>query len=195
MPAPDHSTATDGDATNANEPSLPVPVDDPPREYIRVRPTEDLVPPNLNAQFERLHRLCLDTDLGLVDRLLSNRDHRTVECLLVADGDPETPITYAFGIDDPDAVDALETILRELAPDSYEFDRVEHLSSFPARLLGISDTDDETDSPQTDDPALVAVECTGNPERGKDWQTQLRAFDSDDDDEDDQSTVPLATVV
>ncbi|NHN47985.1 ATP-binding protein [Halostella sp. JP-L12] len=178
---------------------MPVPVDDPPREYVRIRPTEDPIRKTLDAEFERLHQLCLDTDVGLLDRLRGNADHRTVECLLVADGDPETPITYSFGIVDPDALDALETTLRGVFPDSYEFDRVDHLQSFPARLLGIPGNDDEADPPRAGDPALVAVDYTGNPERGNDWQTRLRSFESlhesdDEDDTQDSISVPLATV-
>jgi hypothetical protein len=161
-------------------PDLPVPVADA-RTYLRVRPTDDaLAPETVRAHARRLHQLGRGGDTGLFNTLLSRNPLPIIECLIVSDGNPDAPLSYLFGIDDAEALDALERVLRGLFPDSYE---LEHAARTKSRLDGF----------HTDTTDVAAVEYHGRVERRRDWQTCLTPFAEFHGSE--HARVPLATVV
>jgi len=165
-----------GSHTETDE--LPVPVEDA-RTYIQVNPTETpLDPDTAEAQFRRLHQIERPGSGGLLSSLWNGQSKPTVECRLVSTG-AETPIQYAFGVDDEDTIDTLERVLRGLFPDTYELERT---TESPAQIEAI-----------VDDSQLAAVEVCGAPERRDDWQTQLTPFEQFATD--GRRTLPLAAVL
>jgi DNA helicase HerA-like ATPase len=116
-------------------------------------------------------------------------------------------MSYAFSIDDPELLDALDGVLRGLFPEGYEFSREEYTPNSIRGRLGLS-TPDETASntakeATTPDQDIAAIEFTGNPERIDDWQTRLTPFQAFHgeaattarDQEHDGQQVPLAGII
>jgi len=211
------SDTTEQDTPPAADTAHPTTTDETnDRTYIRVQPTDtSLTMASVTASFKRLHRLCRSesTD-GILSRLRSNGDTRTVECLLRTDG-PDAPLQYCFSVDDPELLDPLEGILHSLFPDTYELTREVHSEDSLRELFGVS-TDEKTNGENTSETAdhktadtntpslsddLVAVEYTGEPERADDWQTQLTPFETFQNDTPDSThtsqnnRIPLASLV
>jgi|AntDeeMinimDraft_4_1070355.scaffolds.fasta_scaffold00976_4 hypothetical protein len=195
LPRPDAPPSNSApSSTTADADELPVPAEDV-REYIQVTPTDaSLRADSAATYFKRLHGLTTPDDAASGrSRLLSLGSTResppTIECLLHSDRSREQPLTYWFGVDDPEATSALERILRGVFPDSYEFERrVIQPGYLESIIRGKAGTDHATT-----DRTLRAVEYEGTPTRTRDWQTQLAPFESFQNDE--ESRVPLASVV
>lgn len=177
---PPDASYDDSDRTDSDS-DLPVPT--AARTYLRIRPTDDpLHTDTVESHVRRLHRL-ESTEEGLTrfERLLGHgTTPPTVECLLLSTGGEDATLTYAFGIDDPGALDAVERILRGLFPDTYEFERTAGIE--PQLEACLDSTDD-----------LAAVEFYGHADRRRDWQTQLTPFEAFCSSADGH--VPLAAVV
>ena len=153
---------------------------DSPRRHLRIRPTDaPLDPTTVTDQFRRLHRVDAG-DRSLRDRL-GGHDRPTLEWLLVTDGDPETTLTYAVGIDSPDAEPALERHCRGLFPNEYELTWSDR---DPLAVLPPVEADDTA--------APTAVEFRGVPDRREDWQTGLMPFERFAGETD--TRLPLATL-
>lgn len=176
------TTESSPDSTTETDATLPVPADT--REYIQVRPAaEPLTADNAESQLRRLHQLTVAADRSLFNVLCRRPGTGpTIECLLYAAGEADAPLQYLFGVDDPDALDALERVLRELLPDAYELDRRQKT---PASIAPFS---------ADEDTSLGAVTYHGHPERRQDWQTSLTPFRAVADDADGPGTVPLTTI-
>jgi len=190
-PTASDSTPDEPDATHSDD-TLPVPVDDV-REYIQVTPTDAALHDTSPASsFKRLHRSNTDTSpsslLNKLREVSTPTNTPTIECLLHSDGSQDAPLSYWFGVDDPDATSTLERILRGIFPDSYEF---EHLAVHPGQLEAIL-TGRSSNTEYTDWDSLRAVEFTGHPERRSDWQTSLTPFESF---QGEDERVPLAAIV
>lgn len=154
--------------------------------YISVRPSdESLSPATIQRHFRQLRRIDSDSDRRLMSKLL-RRGNRppTIECRVISDGSAQTALQYEFGINDTDAVSALEQILRGLFPNTYEFERVTRAATWLETILTV-----DGDS----DPESAAVEFTGCATRRTDWQTQLTPFTEVQNS--DGARSPLAAVV
>ncbi|RXK47010.1 ATP-binding protein [Halorientalis pallida] len=116
--------------------------------------------------------------------------HTTIEVLLYTHGHGE--ITYLFGGSDPEKLDALEGLLREAVPNSYEFQRVEF---HPDALA------------DPDHGSIAGLEFEGQPRSPRDWQTRLTPYTdfygpenryrkdkSNSTHEGQTKTIPLATI-
>ncbi|WP_225741176.1 ATP-binding protein [Halorussus halophilus] len=131
------------------------------------------------SQIQRLHSLAEPFD----DRSWRKRRSgdpltpRTIEWVLVASSDG---IEYYVGLHDEDLegdpdLTSLETLLRGLFPDRYEF---EQCTFDPASVLDIPDSLLHTDAEGSDDERhLAGVEFVGRGKRRADWQTRLTPFD------------------
>ncbi|UPV75216.1 hypothetical protein M0R89_03885 [Halorussus limi] len=157
-------------------------------EYIHVQPTDNaLNPKTVQRQFKRLQQITRSEPDGLLDRFRGPA-RPTLEFLLVSN--TESPLSYYVGIDEQDAVDELERILRSVFPNSYEFDRVEWHTD---QLTPSEEIPHEADSEATN---IAGVEFQGRTDRRRDWQTQLTSFEEfTSHDEDDHARVPLTAVV
>ncbi|WP_224448663.1 ATP-binding protein [Haloprofundus salilacus] len=116
--------------------------------------------------------------------------------MLISDGNGETTLTYLFGVDDPEATDALERVLRGLFPDSYELTRTTRTADeFKARWSGSDSADESAD----DSDCIAAVEYEACVERPKDWQTRLTPFSefetSDSNHSQTHTRIPLAAII
>jgi DNA helicase HerA-like ATPase len=147
--------------------------------HFTIRPADSpLDPATVETHLRRLHGLTGSSKGGLLNRTRPP----TIEWLLTSFGD-ERGLTYAVGVDDEAAHDALEHAIRGLFPDSYaiaETDRKALLEPF---------------APSEDtDTAALAFE--GNPTHRKDWQTCLTPFADFHESERDRTHVraPLAAV-
>ncbi len=159
--------------SNSEPDNLPAPATHD-RPYLQIQPaTTPLDPDQVAAQARNLHGLDTGTDERLLARLRGS-PAPTVECLLVTDHTPT--IEYYVGIDPPDAMDALRTVLRRALPASYEVTRTDW---HPEHLSRAGE-------------AVATVEYLGDPDRPKDHYTQLTPFAEFTTDE--QATVPLATI-
>jgi len=158
--------------------------------YIHIQPTDNaLNPETIQRQFQRLQQITRPEPNGLLDRF-RGPTRPTLEFLLVSDTDADATLSYYIGIDNRDAVDELERILRGVFPNSYEFDRVEWHAD---QLMPSEERADEDDSDAT---SVAGVEFQGRTDRRRDWQTQLTPFEEFTSyDEDDHARVPLTAVV
>ncbi|WP_336000204.1 ATP-binding protein [Halorientalis halophila] len=187
MTTPPTSPARSQQSPNAD--SLPVLADDA-RPYIQIRPTTDHADPwNLPLHLKRLHRLCFD-DSARHWLPFDSPAHSTIEVTLYTRGHGE--IAYLFGCSAPEKLDALEGLLREAVPNSYQFQRVEF------------HTDSLTDP---NHGSIAGIEFEGRPRSPRDWQTRLtpytdfygpenryRANGSNSSREGQTKTIPLATI-
>ncbi|WP_205596730.1 ATP-binding protein [Halostella salina] len=196
-PATDEATPTDAETVDDTD------------QYIRVIPTDAAVSPStVVTHLKRLHALATnETDAGGLRRFFGAVDPETIECLLVADGAADSPVSYYFGISDPARLDALEGILAGLFPDTYELRRDNRIATAIPGLLGFSDAEDTANpdpSPATADGkhdgtiepperTQTAVEFQASLERRADWQTQLTSFETVGETE--EGRIPLASVV
>ncbi|WP_321169639.1 hypothetical protein [Halorarum salinum] len=165
------------------------------RTYLELTPTEQpLDPATVQAQFKRLHQLTTSADQPWYRSLFTSEPRPTIEWLLATDGDPDTPLHYYVGIDDPDALDHLEQLVRTLVPNEYELDQTEW---HPINLLPMPtptpDEEDESDSEVNPTPTLQAVEFHGSADRREDWQTRLTPFEAFTESAD--TRLPLAAIV
>ncbi|AZH27148.1 ATP-binding protein [Haloplanus aerogenes] len=159
---------------------MPVPTD-PTRTYLRVRPTDEpLSPEVVQTHFRQLHQLEADASSTFFGRLLNNQPPPTIECLLISTGEATCSVEYLFGLTDTEAFDAFERILRGLFPDTYELERIRRAPDLD--LLS-----------QSADEQIAAVEFYGQVTRRRDWQTRLTPFS--DFQAADSGRVPLAAVV
>ncbi|WP_273837620.1 hypothetical protein [Halococcus sp. PRR34] len=169
----------------------PTAADEQAGSYVAVTPADDpLSAPTVQSQFDRLRRLGqTETDRPWYRGLLSGGpEPPTIECLLVSRGGTDAAIEYHFGVDNGDT-DALERTLREVFPDSYEFERTS------LDLTAACDPSGEaTDTTPRDWSWHVAgVEFHGRAERRNDWQTRLTPFETFQTEE--SNRVPLAAVL
>ncbi|WP_224333786.1 ATP-binding protein [Haloprofundus halobius] len=177
----------------ADDTDLPVPLEHA-RTYIRVRPAdESLNAETVSTHVRRLHQLPQKSKpIGF--SLVNRSSPPTIECLLISEGDAETSLTYLFGVDNPDATDALERVLRGLFPDSYELTRTTRTADeLSARWAESADDSDDASE------CIAAVEYEGCVERPGDWQTRLTPFSEFETSESNQSQahtrIPLAAII
>ncbi|MFD1588105.1 type IV secretory system conjugative DNA transfer family protein [Halorientalis brevis] len=160
-------------SSNPNPDDLPVPATED-RPYLKIQPTATpLDPQQVAAQARNLHGLDTGADEGVLSRLRGS-PRPTIEFLLITDH--TASIEYYVGIDPPEALDALRSILRRAFPPSYEVTR----------------TNWHPDHLPTAGEHVATVEYLGDPDRTKDCYTQLTPFAEFTTSE--QATVPLATV-
>ncbi|QLG61118.1 ATP-binding protein [Halorarum salinum] len=184
-----------------------------PRQYIDCTPTDaPLNSRTVESQFRRLHTLSQATsdDRSWYANLFSTPAPPTIEWLLVTDGDPETPLRYYVGVDDPDALDALEQCYRTLVPNEYELTRTEwhpsdllptseptdHRSDAPTEAAtdaADASTDTTQDSSDGDSQPVHAIEFVGVAERRNDWQTRLTPFSTFTDTP--ETRFPLSAII
>jgi hypothetical protein len=169
----------------------PTATDEQAGSYVTVTPTDDpLSATTVQSQFERLRRLDhIENDRPWYRGLLSGGpEPPTIECLLVSRGGTDATIDYYFGVDNGNP-DALERALRELFPDSYEFERT------ALDLTAACDPPGEaTDTTPRDWSWHVAgVEFHGRAKRRDDWQTRLTPFETFQTEA--SNRVPLAAVL
>jgi len=159
--------------------SLPVPTETA-RSYLRIRPTTGhLNHETVTAHFRRLHRLMNHSEAGSFLTRLRKQTPPVMEILLVSFGD-DRGIEYYLGVDDESTHDAFTQTLRGLFPDSYEFTSVKQTENW---LRGVAGSD----------PTIRGVEFYGNPDRSKDWQTQLTPFETFL--ADDHTRIPLTAII
>jgi hypothetical protein len=161
--------------SDTEEETLPTPND---RVYLTITPADEpLDPRTIETGFERLHQLEPEQKNTWLPDFLTGTPRLTIEWLLVATGDT---IEYAVGIDPPELTDALEHVLRDLFPTTYE--------------LTETDVHPAVDLLHDADPT-TAVEFYGTPERPKDWQTRLTPFSQFQSSDETSRRVPLSALV
>lgn len=113
-------------STDDTPDTLPIPAE-PPRTYVRIQPTADtLTPDTVEAHIRRLHGLKRSgDDASFFTRLRGRHTIPTIEVLLVSSGGDDPTIEYYLSVDDEQASETLEQILRGLFPDSYELETIE----------------------------------------------------------------------
>ncbi|WP_440005403.1 type IV secretory system conjugative DNA transfer family protein [Halomicrococcus sp. SG-WS-1] len=183
---------------------MPTPDRPEPTPYLRIRPTTDPINPKAAVtQFQRLHTLATSDDTRSTTRRLllpgSGGDSGTIEWLLVAT--PDEPLDYFVTLHRDDAEpSALEGVLRNCVPDSYEVDNYDLVLD---DILGLDTHEISSDStpasesePGNDTDHFVAgVEFHGRGDRHKDWQTQLTPFSDFTTTTGGETRAPLAPVV
>lgn len=112
---------------------------------------------------------------------------KTIEWLLVS---YENRLDYYVGIEDAE-LDSLESLLRGLFPDSYEFD---HYAFDPLSVLAIPESSEPPDQVEEgEETNLAGIEFLGRGERREDWQTRLTPY-RDFHAEDTEARPPLTGV-
>ncbi|QCJ45873.1 ATP-binding protein [Haloprofundus sp. MHR1] len=183
----------------ADDTDLPVPLEQA-RTYIRVRPAdESLNPETVATHVRRLHQLPQQRHSAGI-KLFDRPSPPTIECLLISEGAGEASLTYLFGVNEPEATDTLERVLRGLFPDSYELTRTtrtaEEIRAHGSNPDSTNETDDASD-------CIAAVEYEGCVERPRDWQTRLTPFSEFEAGESNQNQsqskthtrIPLAAII
>jgi DNA helicase HerA-like ATPase len=169
----------------------PTAADEQAGSYVTVTPTDDpLSATTVQSQFERLRRLDhIENDRPWYRGLLSGGpEPPTIECLLVSRGGTDATVEYHFGVDNGNP-DALERALRELFPDSYEFERTGLDLTAACDPSGAApDT-----TPRDWSWYVAGVEFQGRAERRNDWQTRLTPFETFQ--AESSNRVPLAAVL
>ncbi|MFB6362077.1 MAG: hypothetical protein ABEH59_12255 [Halobacteriales archaeon] len=152
------------------------------REVLRVRPADEPLDAEAVAdRFRRLHAIGKPATADSWLRSLVGRGSvpPTIEVRIATQPGAKAALTYDFGLNEAGHLGALERMLRELFPGSYEFETVSPASPLPSNPAEPAD--------------LAAVEFLGHAERRRDWLTRLTPFAELHDGE--RTHAPLAAVV